>query len=461
MPVINHCTLKIYACLCMAMIFVLNACTKINEAGIIKDDNQSSLSTAVKKNIIIILEDDIGYEVPTYTGGQSYSTPQMDLLSKKGMQFTHCYASAMCSPSRVMLLTGKYGFRNYHNWGSLDTTQKTIANMLHDNGYATCVTGKWQLDGGDASIHKFGFNEYCVFDPFEEKDSSDEEENKHRYKNPTLYQNGAYLPSSITNGKYSDDVFAAYATSFIEKNKANSFFLYFSFSECHVPFTPPPNHPRYPTFDPLTDYGDKQYFPYMVSYMDSKINTIIQKVVEAGLANKTYIFILADNGTQFTITSKYKGREIKGGKSYTNEFGLHVPFIALGPLVQPGSINKNIVDFTDFMPTIATIANIPKNKWSNYGIMDGQSFFNQLSNPGITGRSWSYGNYFPYPKLLWQKRVYVQDTAYKLYDSTNNNHFYNLQTDSLEQHPIPNSQLTESERAIKKNFKHVLATMHN
>ena len=135
---------------------------------------------------------------------------------------------------------------------------------------------------------------------------------------------------------------------------------------------------------------------------------------------------MADNGTESTITSKYKGRQIQGGKRFTNEFGLHVPFIALGPLVLPGSINKNIVDFTDFMPTIATIANIPKTKWSNYGIMDGQSFFSQLSNPGVTGRNWSYGNYFPYSKLLWQKKIYVQDTAYKLYDSTNNNNFYNL-----------------------------------
>jgi arylsulfatase A-like enzyme len=118
----------------------------------------------------------------------------------------------------------------------------------------------------------------------------DEEENKHRYKNPSSIKMVLTCPSSVTNGKYSDDIFAAYATSFIEKNKQNNFFLYFSFSECHVPFTPPPNHPRYPSFDPLTDYGDKQYFPYMVSYMDSKINTIIQKVVQAGLADKTYIF---------------------------------------------------------------------------------------------------------------------------------------------------------------------------
>jgi arylsulfatase A len=55
-----------------------------------------------------------------------------------------------CSPTRVELLTGKYGFRNYSGWGSLDPAQKTIANMLHDAGYKTCVAGKWQLGGGDA-----------------------------------------------------------------------------------------------------------------------------------------------------------------------------------------------------------------------------------------------------------------------------------------------------------------------
>jgi hypothetical protein len=60
-----------------------------------------------------------------------------------------------------------------------------------------------------------------------------------------------------------------------------------------------------------------------------------------------------------------------------------------------------------------------------------------------------------------QKRIYVQDTAYKLYDITNNNNFYNLQKDSLEQFPIPDAQLTPAEKKIKKNFQNVLADMHN
>jgi arylsulfatase A len=454
--------LKLYACAYLFFIIIaLHACTKITDTKALNDEQESSLIFSAKKNIIIILEDDIGYEIPSYTGGRSYNTPQMDLLSKKGMKFTHCFSSALCSPSRIMLLTGKYGFRNYQDWGILNTAQKTIANMLHDDGYATCVTGKWQLDGGSASISKFGFDEHCVFDPFTEKDSLASDEDRHRYKNPTLYQNGAYLPASKTNGKFSDDMFASYATDFIERNKSRGFFLYFSFSECHVPFFPPPNHPRYASYDPLTATGSPDYFPYMVSYMDSKINTIIQKVTDAGLLNKTYIFILADNGTPKAITSWYNNRLITGGKNSTNDFGLHVPLIVLGPAVKTGSTNKNIVDFTDLMPTIANIAQIPKANLGKYGIMDGKSFFDQLADPTKIGRTYSYGYFFPFPSYKAQQRVYVQDTAYKLYDATNSNNFYNIQKDSLEQFPIPDIKLTAKEKQTKTNFQTILLTMHN
>jgi len=442
-------------------ILLFLACTKV-DTNLKTDGNvqPSSAFPASKPNIIFVLEDDIGYEVPTYTGGQSYSTSVMDSLARSGMQFTHCFASGMCSPSRVMLLTGKYGFRNYHDWGILDTTQKTIANMLHDHGYATCVAGKWQLDGGDASIHKFGFDEYCVFDPFEEGNSPDLFENRHRYKNPTLFQNGSYLPDSLTNGKYSDDIFAAFATDFIDKNKSNSFFLYFSFSECHTPFSPPPNNPDFTWWNPLKDGSNTKYFPYMVSYMDSKIRTIMNKVRSAGLLN-TYVFIMGDNGTPGAITSIYKGRKINGGKQTTTEFGLHVPLIVTGPSVPGETINGNIIDFTDFMPTFAKIAGIPATELATYGIMDGRSFYRQLSDPNSQGRPWSYGYYFPYPNHPDNKRVYVQDTIYKLYDVTNNNYFFNLQLDSLEKYPIPNDQLTPDEVSIKERFSKLLARMHN
>src|SRR4051794_11399131 len=78
-------------------------------AGRIRDPN-------VKPNIIIIMADDIGYEVPTYSGGESYSTPNLDYLATIGTQFTQAHAAPLCSPSRFMLMTGKYNFRNYSRW---------------------------------------------------------------------------------------------------------------------------------------------------------------------------------------------------------------------------------------------------------------------------------------------------------------------------------------------------------
>ncbi|HEX5151338.1 MAG TPA: sulfatase-like hydrolase/transferase, partial [Parafilimonas sp.] len=101
-----------------------------------------------KPNIILILADDIGYKSLTCNGGNLYSTPNIDKLAKQGMRFTQCHASPSCSPSRHLLLTGKYNFRNYIEWGKMDPNEKTIGNMLKDAGYKTGFFGKDQLDGG-------------------------------------------------------------------------------------------------------------------------------------------------------------------------------------------------------------------------------------------------------------------------------------------------------------------------
>ncbi len=442
----------------LLLILTANSCKK--KELLPTPPTQDSTSTPITKpNIVIILIDDIGYEVPQYTGGQSYTTPLMDALSTGGMQFTHCYASAMCSPSRVTLLTGKYGFRNYIDWGFLDTTHKTMANLLKDNGYATCVSGKWQLDGGEASIHKVGFDSYCVFDPFTEADTSDREENEYRYKNPAIYENGTYLPADSVEGKYSDDIFAKYAANFISQNTTKPFFVYFAFSECHMPFSPPPNNPLYDTWDPLVDQPNKDFYPDMVSYMDSKITKLIDATRKPGVQDRTYFFILADNGTPKPIISEYKNREVRGGKDSTNEFGLHVPLIVYGPKITGGTTNNNIVDFTDFLPTIASMASVPESDLLQCGTLDGVPFNNQLFNLSGTSRDWSYGYFNPYINRPF-KRIYVQDTTYKLYDNTYNNYFFNLQKDSLETSPIPDSQLTPAEVTIKQKFQDVLAKMH-
>ncbi len=62
---------------------------------------------AKKPNVIFILADDIGFEIPTINGGQSYATPNIDSMARHGMNFTHCESSPLCNTSRMMLLTGK------------------------------------------------------------------------------------------------------------------------------------------------------------------------------------------------------------------------------------------------------------------------------------------------------------------------------------------------------------------
>src|SRR4030095_14073673 len=108
----------------------LSACQKVTQPV------NANLSTNYEQatshpNIILIVGDDVGYEIPACNCGQSYSTPNLDNMAAHGRRFTQCHASPVCSPSRFALLTGKYNFRNYTKWGYMDPLiNKTIGNML-------------------------------------------------------------------------------------------------------------------------------------------------------------------------------------------------------------------------------------------------------------------------------------------------------------------------------------------
>ncbi len=81
---------------------------------------QQTKSKISKPNIILILADDLGYETINCNGGTSYQTPNIDKLASKGIRFTNAYATPLCTPSRVTIMTGKYNFRNYVNFGAIN-----------------------------------------------------------------------------------------------------------------------------------------------------------------------------------------------------------------------------------------------------------------------------------------------------------------------------------------------------
>lgn len=459
--------LKFYAILCL--FFTANfcsSCSKNNdftESATLKNDFTTSALPAPnrKPNIIMILVDDIGYEVPGYTGGQSYSTPNVNRLAQQGMQFTHCIATPNCCPSRVELLSGKYSFRNYSEWSIYNTAAPTFVSLLKGAGYATCVAGKWQFDGGDASAKAMGFDKYLLHYPFLLPDGNDD---YHRYKNPVLYSNGAYLPSSQTQGKYADDMFVDYISKFIDSNKKKPFFVYYPLSLCHFPFQPTPDDPEYAAFDPETHKTNPRFFPSMVKYMDKKVGEVVSKIESSGLANNTYIIFSSDNGSPESILSQFNGRTIQGGKNHSNDFGVHVPLVVYCPgKIAPGTVQRNIVDYSDFFKTITDLGKVGTAKVAGAGILDSKSFAPYInSSTPVTPRTWAYCYWKPDPlRAPVQNKHFVQDLNYKLYDSTNSNRFYNILVDSLEKVPLRNAQLTPQEKAIKDNFTTIISQMHN
>ena len=98
----------------------------------------SSCSLSKKKpNIVLIMADDVGYEGFSCYGSSTYQTPFVDELARTGIRFDHCYSTPLCTPSRVQMMTGKYNFRNYTEFGTLAQGETTFAHLLKGAGYKT------------------------------------------------------------------------------------------------------------------------------------------------------------------------------------------------------------------------------------------------------------------------------------------------------------------------------------
>lgn len=128
-----------------------------------------TINTAEKPNVIIIYNDDQGYQDLGCFGSPNISTPRIDQLAKEGIKFTNFYSSSpVCSASRASLLTGCYpqrvgipGVLSASSAQGLKPEHVTIAEVLKSAGYATAAVGKWHL--GDQAQYlptNQGFDSY-------------------------------------------------------------------------------------------------------------------------------------------------------------------------------------------------------------------------------------------------------------------------------------------------------------
>jgi len=397
-------------------------------------------------NIVLIMADDMGYECLGCNGSTEYKTPNLDRLAADGIRFEHCYSQPLCTPSRVKIMTGQFNFRNYEDFGYLNPNQKTFGNLLQEAGYATCIAGKWQLNGLNRNNpdnqdvnrpYHFGFDEYCLWQLHHQKKDGE------RYADPLITQNGIDLPGNPD--LYGPQVFADYISGFIDRKAGQPFFVYYPMVLVHDPFVPTPDSPEWS--DSLRRYeNDTTYFADMMAYTDKIIGQLENKLKEKGVWENTLFIFTGDNGTNVSVVSSTSYAKVKGGKGSSKNTGNHVPLIISWPQKMAGKrVSGSLISFADVLPTLCEAAGIAPSKY----LTDGKSFLSDL-----TGNNEVQEEIFIHYSPRWgnfRSNRWVMNKEYKLYQDGG---FFNTVADTLEKSPL--TILSEKEKLIKEQFQSVL-----
>lgn len=366
-------------------------------------------------NIIIIYVDDLGYGDLSCYGATAVLTPNVDKLAQGGVMFTdgHCSA-ATCTPSRYSLLTGRYAFRI--NAAVLpgdaplliDTEMPTLPKMLQQEGYKTAVVGKWHLGLGDGSVDwngkiapgplEIGFDYSYLIPSTGDRVPSVLLENHHvvgldkedpiqiSYKkkvgndptgngNPELlrYPSDELHGKTIVNGvsrigymsggnsaRFKDETLPWQmlnkARKFIDDNKEQPFFLYFSFLDIHVPRLP---DARFMGSTKMGVRGDA------IAQMDYITGELVKHLEKRGLKENTLIIFSSDNGPVLNdgygdqaveLLGKHQpGGPFRGNKYSAFEAGTRVPTIIYWPGTIQSQKSKALVTQTDLYASIAEL----------------------------------------------------------------------------------------------------------
>ncbi|MFP4501420.1 MAG: sulfatase-like hydrolase/transferase [Candidatus Hydrogenedentota bacterium] len=359
-------------------------------------------------NVLLIMADDLGYECLGAYGGTSYNTPNLDHLAATGMRFDHCYSTPKCVPSRVNILTGRYGFRTGQEWGYIPPDEVTFADVLKKAGYATAVAGKWQLalleDNPDHPREK-GFDEWSLWAWHEGP----------RYWNPMIWQNGA-IRDDVAD-RYGPEVYTEFLIDFMRRHRDQPFLAYYPMCLPHFAKTGGDYK------EPTGPDGAYQDFDTLVHQTDAMVGRLVAALDRLGLRENTLILFTGDNGTSGKVTSEVNGRTMQGGKGEHTDAGTHVPLIVNQPGAVPaGTTCADLVDFSDFMPTFADLAgaDLPADR-----TIDGESFFPQVQGKEGDPRDWVYTE--------WQGKAWIRNHRWKLYD---NGDLYDMAADPEEKDPI-------------------------
>jgi arylsulfatase A-like enzyme len=359
-----------------------------------------------RPNIIFIMADDMGIgDTTVYNPASKIPTPNMERLAKQGIRFTDAHTpSAVCSPTRYGLVTGRYCWRTWlkkhalvgYSRPLIESSRMTVASMLKQHGYKTACIGKWHM--GLTWHIKPGMevdSEAKAELPFDDIIKMGEKVDFTRpIKDAPVDHGFDYffgtagcsttdppyvfiennrtlgIPNVMRPDKYMCDAghmvpdwdptrvdtqFVQKAVEFMEGNQANPFFLYLPLSSPHAPWLPP---------EFVKGKSGTGLRGDMVVWVDWSVGQIMDALDRLNLEKNTLLFVTSDNGPRIGVRGHKSAGKWRGYKSHIWEGGHRVPFIVRWPgEIKANTTSDEVICLTDLMATCAAIVgtNLPDN----------------------------------------------------------------------------------------------------
>lgn len=410
-------------------------------------------------NVVLIVIDDLGWIDTGVYGSSFYETPHIDQLAARGARFSQFYtASAVCSPTRASLMTGKHPARlDITNWiggeqngllqqatyeRQLPLEETTIGEAFRDNGYATGYVGKWHLgrEGFMPELQGFDFTATVnhagqpgsYFSPYGN-------ENSPRTAVPDLEGDSA--------GSYLTDRLTDVSLDFIERNRDQPFFLTLSHYSVHTPLQAPEETvARYDrkaaALGPETEEHyeserdastklrqDHATYAAMIESTDESVGRIVEKIRELGIEEHTAVVFVSDNGGLSTLMRKSFNQAtanmpLRAGKGWLYEGGIRAPLIVAAPGAPAGLDIAQPTTSNDLYPTLLELAGLTQMPEQH---LDGESLASAIFGQGGTAERplyWHFPHYHgsgnrPSGAIRWGDLKLIEwfeDGGFELYD---------------------------------------------